>query len=217
MKIKYVFLSMLACCTMAACSNDEVAEGSNNGNVSLEGESYMAIRLVASNETGARASEGNPAFELGTGDENEVTSAEFYFYDDEGTFVVKGKTISSFEWTDQTAGSNIESISKVMVVLEKVPEAPTQVLAVLNGGTVVGDLTNMNMTQALAKSGTFSASVSGDIQVDGESADLEITVNGWGLSGTNKSAYCVKNIQKVKKELSWETFCDGLLDFCKTL
>ena len=28
---------------------------------------------------------------------------------------------------------------------------------------------------------------------------------------------CVKNIQKVKKELSWETFCDGLLDFCKTL
>ena len=96
MKIKYVFLSMLACGMLAACNNDEVAEGSNNGNVSLEGESYMAIRLVAANETGTRASEGDPAFELGKGDENEVTSVDFYFYNDEGTFVVKGKTISSF-------------------------------------------------------------------------------------------------------------------------
>ena len=271
MKIKYVFLSMLACGMLAACNNDEVAEGSNNGNVSLEGESYMAIRLVAANETGTRASEGNPAFELGEGDENEVTSVEFYFYNDEGTFVVKGKTISSFKWTDQAAGSNIESISNVMVVLENVPEAPTQVLAVLNGGTVVGDLTNMDMEDALgktisaysyqagepektyfvmsnsayvtgtgvqwatpittanlqssadlaedhpvdiyvervaakvelAKSGSFSASVNGDIQVDGKDAELEITVNGWGLSGTNKSAYCVKNIQNTAYWTDW--------------
>ena len=28
---------------------------------------------------------------------------------------------------------------------------------------------------------------------------------------------CINNIRKVKKELSWETFCAGLLDFCKTL
>lgn len=28
---------------------------------------------------------------------------------------------------------------------------------------------------------------------------------------------CIQNIRKVKKELSWETFCSGLLDFSKTL
>ena len=28
---------------------------------------------------------------------------------------------------------------------------------------------------------------------------------------------CIRNIRKVKEELSWKTFCKGLLDFCKTL
>lgn len=28
---------------------------------------------------------------------------------------------------------------------------------------------------------------------------------------------CIRNIQKTKKELSWETFCDGLLNFSRTL
>lgn len=28
---------------------------------------------------------------------------------------------------------------------------------------------------------------------------------------------CIRNIEKVKKELSWETFCSGLIDFSKTL
>ena len=28
---------------------------------------------------------------------------------------------------------------------------------------------------------------------------------------------CIDNIRKVKKELSWETFCSGLTEFCNTL
>lgn len=270
MKIKYLFMSALACGLLGACNNDEVVEN-NTGNISLEGESYMAIRLVASNEAGTRASEGNPAFELGQGDENEVTTADFYFYDNAGIFVTKGKTQSSFTWDDQTSGSNVESISNVMVVLENVTVTPTQVLAVLNGGSVVGDLTDVNMTDALDKtinaysykaneheyfvmsnsayvSGNevkwatpittanlqsspelaeanpvniyvervaakvkldkgeqFSVSIDGDIQVDGADADLEVTVDGWGLSGTNKTAYCVKNIKNTTYWSGWNS------------
>ena len=269
MKIKYLFMSALACGLLGACNNDEVVENNADNNVSLEGDSYMAIRLVASNEASTRASEGNPAFELGQGDENEVTTADFYFYDNAGNFVTKGKTQSSFTWDDQTSGSNVESISNVMVVLENVTVTPTQVLAVLNGGSVVSDLTGSNMTQALAttisaysynanehdyfvmsnsayvsgnevkwatpittanlqsspelaeanpvniyvervaakveldKDAQFTAVIDGDIQVDGADADLEVTVDGWGLSGTNKEAYCVKNIQNTTYWTGW--------------
>lgn len=198
-----------------------------------------------------------------------MAQAEFYFYDNTGAFVTKGKVLSEFDWTDQGAGSNVESVSDAMVVLENVTVTPTQVLAVLNGGSVVGDLSGKNMTQAWAetisaysynanshnyfvmtnsayvsggevkwatpittanlqsspelaeanpvniyvervaakveldKDVNFKAVIDGDIQVDGADAELEVTVDGWGLSGTNKTAYCVKNIQNTTYWTGW--------------
>ena len=158
MKLRNLMWGACACALMAGCSNDDVVKGSEE-NLPLGEESYVAIRLVASNGSSSRATSGG--FDNGFNDEGQVdesvtvndskvAAVDFYFYRD-GQFSVKGQAISGtdFGLTNTEEDGNIESYSNVVVVLKGVTQTPNQVLAVLNGKNV--DLNNLSLKDAMDK------------------------------------------------------------------
>lgn len=61
----------------------------------------------------------------------------------------------------------------------------------------------------LKKDENFKATIEGTASVDGTDTQLTIDVNGWGLSGTNKNAYCMKKIASDWSYTGWSTGVEG--------
>lgn len=143
---KKLFLGLAAIVGMTACSSDEP---SNDSNVQLSGDEIaLNIRLIDANSLNSRATDANPAFEYGTQAENEVNTVDFYFYNANGAYNQKvNKTIT---WTTGT-DNNVEKIGQAIVVLKNLPNtnAPSYVVAVLNGGTL--DLAGKSLAEAKAQ------------------------------------------------------------------
>lgn len=57
----------------------------------------------------------------------------------------------------------------------------------------------------LKKDDNFKAEIEDEASVDDKSTKLTIEVNGWGLSGTNKNAYCMKKISSNWSYTGWST------------
>lgn len=137
MKIKYVFLSMLACGTMAACSNDEVAEGSNTTNLG-GGEAYVKVRIAMSDGAASRATSGG--YDYGTTSEQAIQNIQFAFYDDEGNWVADGirqgqTTVDPTEEPTPPADEGyVEGIADAVValILDEGVDYPTKVIAYVN-------------------------------------------------------------------------------------
>lgn len=158
MKLSKYLVGTLACALMAACSNEE-NPAVDNGTQGQEGSSYMAVNLVMSAETGSRAvTDGG--YENGTEAEGAVSVANsvFLFYDANGNYLTKGNLVASDTDVDndndgyldlqpQTGGGNVESKSNAVIVLGPTTSQPTQMLAVLNGGSSI--LTGMSLSAAM--------------------------------------------------------------------
>ena len=128
MKIKSLLIGMLACSAMVACTNEDEPVV-NNGNEN--GKSYVAINIVAPSSAAGRAAEGG-GFEVGSGTENEATSALFVFFDNANK-VVESQTVN-LTWTNNTSETPaVEKISEAVIVLgENAATTHAKVLAVLN-------------------------------------------------------------------------------------
>ncbi len=130
MKFNKLFLGMLACASMVACTNEEPID--NFDNVANKDQAYVTISLYNANEA-SRGGDGG--FVNGTADESKVNSVEFYFYNANGTYnqyVAK----TGITWAEQTTGTTIEQIAtNATVVLEGLKEKgkPKYVVAILNG------------------------------------------------------------------------------------
>lgn len=117
-KMKKLFVSLLACAALAACSKEIEEQPAGPENPVFTGESiYMNVRICAAN--GTRAAEGDPnEFEYGTGDEHAVENAKFYFYSAQ-----KGYVAEATVWNGGTPNTatnpvdNIELNSNTVVVL----------------------------------------------------------------------------------------------------
>ena len=136
MKIKYVFLSMLACGMLAACSNDEVAEGSNTTNLG-GGEAYVKVRIAMSDGAASRATSGG--YDYGTTTEQAIQNIQFAFYDNEGNWVADGirqgqTTVDPTEETNSPNDGNVEGIAEAVValILDEGVDKPTKVIAYVN-------------------------------------------------------------------------------------
>lgn len=189
MKLKGLLWGACACAVLAGCSNDEVVNG-NESNVTLGGDSYVAIQLVASNGAASRAENGGfdngydeeGQVEIVTVDESKVAAADFYFYKG-NTFVKKGEVISDLQLTEGGATANIESTSNVMVVLKNVTETPDQVLVVLNGKDVT--------------LGGDGATLSSDLEKLVTSYKYEVTT-GEGADATTTQYFLMSNSSYVE-------------------
>ena len=134
MKLRNLMWGACACILATGCSNDDVAVENSNVITNADGESYMAVRIVAANDGMSRATVGNPEFEDGTTTEGNVTSGVFYFYDANGNYAAKGVNNSLSVSSESPANDNVESVSDAVIILDNVAATPTEVIAILNGG-----------------------------------------------------------------------------------
>ncbi|HJF69804.1 MAG TPA: Mfa1 family fimbria major subunit [Butyricimonas virosa] len=131
MKMNKLFLSLFACTTLCACSNDELEVIPDDIlNVFTRNEAYINIRL-ADASTLSRAQEGD--FEYGT-NEQSVKNAHFYFYDANGAFVTQGDVWTNGNASETTPAENIEFESDNVVVLKGMnkKDYPKYMITVLN-------------------------------------------------------------------------------------
>lgn len=130
MKINKVFLGLFACAALSACSNDESGIAPNDDPKVFTGdEAYMTVRLADAGSN-TRATGGD--FEYGV-DEQAVANAHFYFYDENGVFVVQGNAWNGGNPSGDPVG-NIEFASNTLVVLKGLTKKayPKYMVTVLN-------------------------------------------------------------------------------------
>lgn len=180
MKINKVFLGLFACAALSACSNDESGIAPNDDPKVFTGdEAYMTVRLADAGSN-TRATGGD--FEYGT-DEQAVANAHFYFYDENGVFVVQGNAWNGGNPSGDPVG-NIEFTSNTLVVLKGLTKKayPKYMVTVLNKPqNFVHGTTLTEMKAALADNaseGIFNA-----------------------ISGTN---YFTMSTTSYAKETGWE-------------
>ena len=150
MKIKYLFMSALACGLLGTCSNDEVVENSDNN--FNGGEAYVKVRIAMSDGAGTRATSGG--YDNGTAEEQAIKSIRFAFYDDAGNFVAYGREVGATSVTPTNPDQNVEGMAEAVVALEiaQGQELPTQVLAVVNATPVELQTSNYSAIRALETS-----------------------------------------------------------------
>lgn len=132
MKIKNLFVGMLAGAAMVACTNEEFDSNVNNGAIQNGEQSYLAVNLSTLTRT-------TPDFEAGSDDENAVGKVAFFFFDAEGaaynvTGTGSNRLNKDYSKDEVFEGNvNIEEVSTPILVIEKSKQVPPQkIVAVLN-------------------------------------------------------------------------------------
>lgn len=124
---KTILVGFAAALAFAGCSTDE--PNVSNGTITGEDRAYMNVRIV--DVAGTRATAGD--FELGTKEEQDVLTADFYFYDEAGNFVTTANV-----WDGGTPGSsengNVEFNGNTVVALKGLTDKtlPKYVVTILN-------------------------------------------------------------------------------------
>lgn len=163
MKTKGLFLSALMMgAVLAGCSSDNDVMNNEENKSAAKGDSYIAVNIVNPG-VGSRAADDA----VGTDEENEVKSALFVFFNDNGGFVqAESVDVSEFSWNDGGEGP-ASKVSNAVIVLSKPTTYPSKVVALLNTGLSVTDVKDKNLS---------------DIQ--GISGDYIDTTNGFAMSNS---------------------------------
>ena len=122
MRLSNFLVTFSACALFAACANDEMPGGNNLPQGNGE-QAFIAVRLAAPNAM-------TRAFQDGKNEENAVTTARFYFFNNEGTAVTVDNSVNykdvseAIAWTEsinhnlatfiKQSGPQIVSILKLM-------------------------------------------------------------------------------------------------------
>ena len=162
MKTKGLFLSALMMgAVLAGCSSDNDVMNNEENKSAAKGDSYIAVNIVNPG-VGSRAADDA----VGTDEENEVKSALFVFFNDNGGFVqAESVDVSDFSW--EPGDGPASKVSNAVIVLSKPTTYPSKVVALLNTGLSVADVKDKNLS---------------DIQ--GISGDYIDTTNGFAMSNS---------------------------------
>ena len=132
MKIKNLFVAMLAGAAMVSCSNEDFESGANNGAIQKGQESFLAVNMTS-------VTRSTPVFDAGSAAENAVNNAAFFFFDNSGNaYDVTGQGSNRLNKDYTTKGEfegdvNIEEVSNPILVINGSKQVPPQkIVAVLN-------------------------------------------------------------------------------------
>jgi hypothetical protein len=140
MKFKVFLLSAITLVLFVGCERSVEPEFNS-------AESFLAVQIVSPSNAATKGTQGG--FTSGTADEAKINSANFYFYDAAGNFVVKGETLGAL--TTEAVGDNIERRINATIVLRNVSVLPDQMLIVLNlPAADDSKFNNKSLTQAQA-------------------------------------------------------------------
>ena len=140
-KVSRLLASFAAIAMLSACSSEEPMDGGKQPvgpNGPVGDTAYMKISIGDVNDVyGAPASKSSDLgnYEDGIENEHAVTSAQFFFFDGTGTFVLKGKMVNPNFKEDDPIDENIEYMgSDNILVLEGLTEKgwPEYMITVLN-------------------------------------------------------------------------------------
>lgn len=133
--MKRIFWTGLMSAMMfAGCSTTDESEILTEGSVNVaDGTAYMNIRISdASAGTRASAGTGDNEFEVSTNEHN-VTTADFYFYDEKGDFLTRANVWADGNDVNEENG-NVEFNGNTVVVLKGISDKslPKYLVTVLN-------------------------------------------------------------------------------------
>lgn len=181
MRLSNFLVTFSACALFAACANDETPDGNNLPQGNGE-QAFIAVRLAAPNAM-------TRMFQDGKDEENAVTNARFYFFDNSGNAVTVGKAgeteinyydvnSPSFSASNPTGDNVEETTTNAIVVLENKTVWPTQMVVVLNPPTALDNasksLTDLRGIAAGYDSKTSGAFVmSNSVYIDGANGKVD--------------------------------------------
>ena len=182
MRLSNFLVTFSACALFAACANDETPDGNNLPQGNGE-QAFITVRLAAPNAM-------TRSFQDGKDEENAVTKARFYFFDNSGNAVTVGQTTGStdinyydvnspsFSASNPTGDNVEETTTNAIVVLENKTVWPTQMVVVLNPPTALDNasksLTDLRGIAAGYDSKTSGAFVmSNSVYIDGANGKVD--------------------------------------------
>lgn len=181
MRLSNFLVTFSACALFAACANDETPGGNTLPQGNGE-QAFIAVRLAAPNAM-------TRMFQDGKDEENDVTKARFYFFDNSGNAVTVGKAgeteinyydvnSPSFSASNPTGDNVEETTTNAIVVLENKTVWPTQMVVVLNPPTALDNasksLTDLRGIAAGYDSKTSGAFVmSNSVYIDGANGKVD--------------------------------------------
>lgn len=157
-KTSKFFAAFAAVALISACSSEEpVVNGGEEGGVANGQKAYLAVTINSTGDMGRGTDyTDNESYEDGADAEHTVNNARFFFFDENGNYVLKAEVLNPAFSEDNPADENIEYIgSKNILVLEDLTAKnyPTYMLTVLNmpGLSVEGKTTLNDFTTAIAQ------------------------------------------------------------------
>jgi len=150
MKTKGLFLSALMMgAVLAGCSSDNDVMNNEEKKSAAKGDSYIAVNIVNPG-VGSRAADDA----VGTDEENEVKSALFVFFNENGGFVqAESVDVSEFTWGPGDGPAS--KVSNAVIVLSKPTTYPSKVVALLNTGLSVDDVDKKSLSDIQGISGDY--------------------------------------------------------------
>lgn len=186
MRIRTLFLSMIAGLAFVGCSSEEdITSGNDNGN---NGEPQFLTVSVNATSTLTRATTLQGDYEEGEGNENTVSKVRFYFFDADGNKAqVKGESGGTYFDVDNPTDdgknmNNVEKILKATLVIQtpQKDKVPTSIVAVVNPKAdlgVVESITKLNEVIADHNS-TTSFIMSSSVYANGTTKMEAVNVAG---------------------------------------
>ena len=229
-KVSRLLASFAAIAMLSACSSEEPMDGGKQPvgpNGPVGDTAYMKISIGDVNDVyGAPASKSSDLgnYEDGIENEHAVTSAQFFFFDGTGTFVLKGKMVNPNFKEDDPIDENIEYMgSDNILVLEGLTEKgwPEYMITVLNDPNFAPESTIEATAKRLASYGAsgnmvmstssyFSTTGNGEKNHDNkypyatklESTDFYTTPDAATTDGQAVKIYVERLAAKVKLSLA---------------
>ena len=212
MRIRTLFMSMVAGLAFVGCSNEEDMTSGNNGEPQ-----YLTVSVNATSTlTRANSLEGD--FEEGVGNENEVTNVRFYFFDADGKAAqVKGENGETYydvamSGTDKDM-LNVEKILTATLVIQTPAKdkVPASIVAVVNPKEDLGVVESIaKLNEVIADhSSTTSFIMSSSVYADGGTKMEAVNVAGH-LYSTAEAAKADPVIIHVERVLAKARLTVGL-------
>lgn len=217
MRIRSLFLSMVAGLAFVGCSSEEdIASGTDNGN---NGEPQFLTVSVNATSTLTRATNLEGNYEEGEGKENTVSKVRFYFFDADGNAAkVKGESGGTYHDVDNPTGTekdmpNVEKILTATLVIQT-PEkdkVPTSIVAVVNPKSDLGAVESISkLNEVIADhSSTTSFIMSSSVYANGTTKMEAVNVAGH-LCSTAEAAKADPVIIHVERVLAKARLTVGL-------
>jgi hypothetical protein len=147
---KYLNIALIGLTTVlfAACSSDEPKNDPGNGQTFKGEKAYIKVSVTTPNSTTSSSTRSGD-FESGSLNEQQITSARFFFYDIDGNFVSEGNIWKDGERQDDN--SSIEYNGRTVLELDNVETTPAYVVTILNAPEMTPPATLDDMKSALTE------------------------------------------------------------------